>query len=118
MNTTDTTKAAASAPKVSLVEAWKMKMTRVDDGHVRIRYAPLLSTMYHSPGANIKSDGKTLTVDLAWCRYKEECPVTIQSTDKRTPDIGFHYEVVVPFNGERVIVKSGGPVEEELTLSQ
>ncbi len=104
--------------KVSLVDAWKIKMTREDEGHVRIRYAPLVSTVYHSPGANISSDGKTMKVTLVRCRIKEECAVEAKSESKRSDTEGLYYEVVVPWKGEKVIVGGRGPVEEELSLSQ
>ena len=65
--------------KVSLVEAWKMKMTREDAGHVRIAYQPLVSSALNYPGANISSDGKILRVSLPKCLVKQKCPVMVPS---------------------------------------
>lgn len=103
--------------KVSLVEAWKMKMTRQGAGHVLISYQPLMSSAIYYPGANISNDGKTLRVSLPNCPVKQKCPVMLPSTVNEAPGQGFWYEVVVPYAGERVLVDGAGPVVEELPLS-
>lgn len=63
--------------KVSLVDAWKRKMTRQDADHVLISYQPLMSSALKYPGANIKSDGKTLRVSLPKCLVTLNCPVMV-----------------------------------------
>lgn len=103
--------------KASLVEAWKMKMTRKGADHVVIAFSPMLSTMYNRPGANYRSDGKTLWVNLPKCRVQTECPVMVPSTLNRTQHQAGWYEVVVPYGGERVLVSGSGQVEEELPLT-
>lgn len=102
---------------VSLVEAWKMKMTRKGADHVVIAFSPMLSTMYSRPGANYKSDGKTLWVNLPKCRVQTECPVMVRSTLNQVPQVGRWYEVVIPYRGELVLVSGSGPVEEVLPLA-
>lgn len=103
--------------KVSLVEAWKMKMTRQDAGHVLITYQPLVSSALNYPGANISSDGKTLRVSLPKCLVTHKCPVMVPSSVKGDFGSPYWFEVVVPYAGERVLVDGGGPVVEELPLS-
>lgn len=103
--------------KVSLVAAWRMKMTRQDAGHVLIAYQPLMSSALYYPGANIRSDGKTLRVSLPRCLVGHKCPVSVPSSIKGAPGEEFWYEVVVPYAGERVLVDGDGPVVEELPLS-
>jgi hypothetical protein len=105
------------AEKVSLVEAWNMKMTRKDADHVAIAFSPMLSTMYARPGANFKSDGKTLWVSLPKCKLQTDCPVMVPSELHKTEGQSRWYEVVVPYKGERVMVSGEGPVEEELVLT-
>ena len=103
--------------KVSLVEAWKMKMTRQGAGHVLIAFSPMLSTMYNRPGANYRSDGKILWVNFPKCQIRTECPVMVRSTLNKAPQQQRWYEVVIPYRGERVLVSGSGPVEEELPLT-
>ncbi|WP_374411467.1 hypothetical protein [Hydrogenophaga sp.] len=104
--------------KVSLVDAWNIKMTRHDAGHVLISYQPLMSSALKYPGANIHSDGRTLRVSLPHCLVTHKCAVAVPSAFKESPGRGFWYEVVVPYNGERVLVDGDGPVVEELPLSR
>lgn len=104
--------------KVSLVEAWSMKMTQVDASHVLISFSPMLSTLYNRPGANYKSDGKTLWVNLPKCRVQTACPVMVTSTLNKAEHPAGRYEVVLPYRGERVLVSGSGPVEEELPLTR
>ncbi len=104
--------------KVSLVDAWKMKMTRQDADHVLISYQPLVSSAIKYPGANIKSDGKTLRVSLPKCLVTLNCPVMVPSEVKGPPGAEFWYEVVVPYKGETVLVDGDGPVVEELRLTR
>jgi hypothetical protein len=104
--------------KVSLVDAWNIKMTRHDANHVLIAYQPLVSSAINYPGANIQSDGKTLRVSLPKCLVKHQCQVMLPSEVKGPPGAEFWYEVVVPYKGERVLVDGDGPVVEELRLSR
>ena len=103
---------------VSLDEASNMKMTQVDVNHVLISFSPMLSTLYNRPGANYKSDGKTLWVSLPKCRVQTACPVMVTSTLNKAEHPAGRYEVVLPYRGERVLVSGSGPVEEELPLTR
>jgi hypothetical protein len=104
--------------KVALVDAWNIKMTRHDATHVLIAYHPIESSALIYPGANITSDGKILRVSLPKCLVTLKCRVMVPSTVKEAPGMGFWYEVVVPYKGERVLVDGDGPVVEELRLSR
>ena len=104
--------------KVSLVEAWSMKMTRKDADHVIIAYQPLQSSALNYPGANIQSDGRTLRVSLPKCAVTSTCTVMIPSAVKGQKGEEFWYEVVVPYRGEKVLVDGNGPVVDELPLTR
>lgn len=104
--------------KVSLVDAWNVKVTRHDANHVLIAYQPLMASALNCPGANIQSDGKTLRVGPPKCLVTLKCRVMDPSTVREAPCIGFWYEVLVPYKGERVLVDGAGPVVEELQLSR
>ncbi len=104
--------------KVSLVEAWKMKMARKDAGHVVITYRPLLSSALIYSGADFESDGKTLNVRLLRCLGPGPCQAMAPSVIQRGQGEADRYEIVVPYRGERVVVRGDGNVHDELNFSE
>jgi hypothetical protein len=103
--------------KISLVEAWKMKMTRQGADHVVISYSPMLESAKKYTGANFKSDGITLRVSLQSCLGAMDCPSMLPAEVHRESGKLRWYEVVVPYRGEKVLVDGNGPVVEELPLA-
>lgn len=96
---------------------WGMSMTREDAGHVRIRYQPTAASAVNYAGAKVSGDGAVLGVRLKACMVNLPCWVDIKSEVKSVPGHPFWYEVVIPYQGEKVIVQpdDGRPVELPLT---
>jgi hypothetical protein len=47
---------------------------------VRIKYSPLMESMYFSPGANVVEANDGISVELVRCPIKEQCRVSHQAT--------------------------------------
>ena len=99
------------------VDTWQLKMTRPAANQVLIAYTPPLSTQRQYTGANHQSDGKVMVVSLRSCLVSEECPTLIPAQARFGAGQTRWYEVVVPYQGEQVVVEGDGPGKQALPLT-
>jgi hypothetical protein len=98
--------------------ALNFKAMKQADGSLLFQYQPRLESAMKMPGANFTSDGKVLRVDLPRCPVTADCPVQSKAQVKLTagkPDL---YQVVIPYRGERVVVRGMDSDVEVLVTAQ
>ena len=100
------------------VNTWQLKMTQQATNQVLIAYTPPKSTQRQYTGANFQSDGKVMVVSLRSCLVSEECPTLIPAQARSGGEQTRWYEVVVPYQGEQVVVEGDGPGKQVLPLAR
>jgi hypothetical protein len=80
---------------VSIVEVMP-----ADTNRVRIRYSPLMESMYFSPGANVVEANDTIAVELVRCPIKEQCSVSHKASQESTGRL----TIVVEHQGKPVFL--------------
>jgi hypothetical protein len=68
--------------------------------HVRIRYSPLMESLYFSPGANVVEANDTVAVELVRCPIKEKCRVSHQASQESAGSL----TIVVEHQGKPVFL--------------
>lgn len=91
-------------------------MMRQGEGTLLIKYTPPLSRQRQYTGANHQSDGKVMVVSLRSCLVTEECPTLVPAQAREAAGRTRWYEVVIPYQGERVVVEGDGPAKQELAF--
>lgn len=104
-------------PPLTSVDTWQLAMKRQGNNQVLIAYTPPLSAQRQYTGANHQSDGQVLVVSLRSCLVSEECPTLLPAQPRTASDRARWYEVVVPYQGERVVVEGDGPGKQELVFA-
>lgn len=104
--------------KPSLINAWNIQLRPEASGQVQLSFRPLVSSAKKVVGADHRSDGKTLWVTIKSCPVNEDC--TAMSPAQPLPESNdrFTYRVVLPYQGERVMVQGQGGQPEELPLTR
>ena len=92
-------------------------MTRQGESALVIRYTPPLSSKRQYPGAIYQSDGRMMVVTLRSCLVDEECPALVPARSRAAEGRARWFEVIVPYQGERVLVDGDGPGRQERTLN-
>ena len=59
-----------------------VEVSSSDTHHVRIRYSPLMESLYFSPGANVVEANDGIAVELVRCPIKERCTVSHQASQE------------------------------------
>lgn len=105
-------------PKPSLVSAWNMHIRPSGSGQAQLTFRPLVSSAKKYVGVDYRSDGNTLWVTFKSCLVNEDC--TAMSAAMLAPNAPdrFTYAVVIPYQGEKVMVQGSGGQQEELPVSR
>jgi hypothetical protein len=77
-----------------------VEVSSSDTNHVRIRYSPLMESMYFSPGANVVEANDTIAVELVRCPIKEKCSVSHQASQESAGRLA----IVVEHQGKPVFL--------------
>lgn len=75
---------------------------RAEDGQLAVRYKYPMESMYYSGGVDVMREGDVIKLVIARCKLEEECKPDVPS--RLQPPNDFEAEVVIPYQGERVIV--------------
>jgi hypothetical protein len=102
----------------SLVSAWKIRMQAQGDQKVKLSFRPLVSSARKYVGADYRSDGKTLWVTFKSCLVTENCSAMSPVLPESNGGDRFTYEVLLPYQGEKVLIQGQGHVQEELPLTR
>lgn len=111
-------KEAMNTPAPSLINAWHIRLQPQGADQVRLSFRPLMSSARKYVGADYRSDGKTLWVTLKSCLVTEDCPAMSPTLPSQNAQNRFTYDVLLPYQGEKVLVQGQGDVQEELSLSR
>lgn len=115
---TTNVKEAMNTPEPSLVHAWHIRMQAQGENQVKLSFRPLVSSAKKYVGADYRSDGKTLRVTLKSCLVTENCTAMSPTLSSQNSHDRFTYEVLLPYQGEKVLIQGQGDVQEELPLSR
>jgi len=77
-----------------------VEVSSSDTNHVRIRYSPLIESLYFSPGANVVEANDTIAVELVRCPIKEKCRVSHQASQESAGSL----TIVVEHQGKPVFL--------------
>jgi hypothetical protein len=77
-----------------------VEVSSSDTNHVRIRYSPLVESMYFSPGANVVEANDGLAVELVRCPIKEKCTVSHRASQESPGSLA----IVVEHRGKPVFL--------------
>jgi hypothetical protein len=77
-----------------------VEVSSSDTNHVRIRYSPLMESMYFSPGANVVEANDGIAVELVRCPIREKCAVSHQAAQESTGRLA----IVVEHRGKPVFL--------------
>jgi hypothetical protein len=77
-----------------------VEVTPSDTNRVRIRYSPLMESMYFSPGANVVEAGDTIAVELVRCPVREQCKVSHKASEESAGRLA----IVVEHQGKPVFL--------------
>jgi hypothetical protein len=77
-----------------------VEVSSSDTNHVRIRYSPLMESLYFSPGANVVEANDTIAVELVRCPIKEKCRVSHQASQESAGRLA----IVVEHQGKPVFL--------------
>lgn len=77
-------------------------VARAADGELTLRYSYPMESMYYSGGVDVAREGGVLKLVIARCKLEGECKPDVPS--RLQPPNGFEAEVVIPWQGERVVV--------------
>lgn len=102
----------------SLVSAWNIQLRPVGNGQAQLSFRPLVSSAKKYVGADHRSDGKTLWVTFKSCLVTESCSAMSPAQPLSGAADKFTYMVVLPYQGEKVVVQGQGDVQEELPVSR
>lgn len=102
----------------SLVSAWNMQLRLVGNEQAQLSFRPLASSAKKYVGADHRSDGKTLWVTFKSCLVAEHCTAMSPAQPMPGAPDRFTYMVMLPYQGEKVVVQGQGDVQEELPVSR
>jgi hypothetical protein len=77
-----------------------VEVSSADTNRVRIRYSPLMESMYFSPGANVVEGNDGIAVELVRCPIKERCQVSHQASQESAGQLA----IVVEHQGKPVFL--------------
>ncbi len=77
-----------------------VEVSPTDTNRVRIRYSPLVESMYFSPGANVVEGADGISVELVRCPIKEKCTVSHQASKESAGGLA----IVVEHQGKPVVL--------------
>lgn len=102
----------------SLVQAWHIQLRPAGDAQVRLSFRPLVSSAKKYVGADYRSDGKTLWVTIKSCLVNAHCTAMSPAQPVPGSPDRFTYGVVLPYQGETVMIQGQGDVLEVVPLSR